>query len=260
MEKRTSLISFDNLECLSVLDQKTAFPSHYHETYCITLVYKGIEKTKMNGHDIFCESGSISIAHPYEIHSNPLTSIDSSVQFETIYISQDLIRFLLNGKIIHFFNRVITNQTLSINFINLKEKMDVGNEKLIEIALKKFIQNLVEYGRLSFDFFDEKVPSFNHNIHEFIRNNLKDKLTLDVLSRLTNMDKYNFVKKFKIETGMTPINYVLMKKIFSAKNEICKDNGLTDIAYAYDFSDLAHFSKTFKRFIGIAPKVYQNRL
>jgi len=58
-------------------------------------------------------------------------------------------------------------------------------------------------------------------------------------------------------TGMTPMNYVLMRKIFSSKALIKSNLELTEIAYQYNFTDIAHFSKTFKRFIGISPKKYQ---
>ncbi len=56
---------------------------------------------------------------------------------------------------------------------------------------------------------------------------------------------------------MTPMNYVLMRKIFSSKKYIKSNIELTEIAYKYNFTDIAHFSKTFKRFIGISPKLYQ---
>ena len=56
------------------------------------------------------------------------------------------------------------------------------------------------------------------------------------------------------------MNYILMKKIFSSKKLIDSNSELTDIAYQYNFTDLAHFSKTFKRFIGVSPKKYQESL
>jgi len=59
---------------------------------------------------------------------------------------------------------------------------------------------------------------------------------------------------------MTPINYILMKKVFSSKMLINSNTELTTLAYQYNFTDLAHFSKTFKRFVGISPKKYQQSI
>ncbi|SHF84784.1 AraC-type DNA-binding protein [Leeuwenhoekiella marinoflava DSM 3653] len=93
-----------------------------------------------------------------------------------------------------------------------------------------------------------------------IEDNIYNKFCLDELSKMANINKYGFVKKFKTSTGMTPMNYILMKKIFSCKTFIEPNSELTELAYLYNFSDLAHFSKTFKRYIGISPKKFQANL
>lgn len=59
---------------------------------------------------------------------------------------------------------------------------------------------------------------------------------------------------------MTPMNYVLMKKVFSSKKDIHSNSELTEVAYRYNFTDMAHYSKTFKRFIGISPKKYRESI
>jgi AraC-like DNA-binding protein len=56
------------------------------------------------------------------------------------------------------------------------------------------------------------------------------------------------------------MNYVLMRKIFSSKALIKSNIELTEVAYQYNFTDIAHFSKTFKRFIGISPKRYKESI
>ena len=77
---------------------------------------------------------------------------------------------------------------------------------------------------------------------------------------MANINKYGFAKKFKVSKGMTPMNYIIMRKIFSSKRLINPSSELTEIAYQYNFTDMAHFSKTFKRFIGISPKKYQESI
>ena len=78
--------------------------------------------------------------------------------------------------------------------------------------------------------------------------------------KIANLNKFGFAKKFKIFTGMSPMNYILMRKIFSSKKLISPNSELTKIAYQYNFTDMAHYSKTFKRFIGISPKKYKETI
>lgn len=250
-----------DLDYISIEQQTTDFPKHFHETFCISLIYKGIEQINFENQSFFSEKGSLSITNPYEIHSNPLIDKDSCLKFDTIYISSDLMNYLLNGKNITFLNRKINSEKANRLFIELKNAMDTGHSQSIELFLKQFATMLQchsqecnkKYDKHHFHGFDE--------INCHIENHISEKFCLDELSKMANINKYGFVKKFKASTGMTPMNYIMMKKIFSCKSLIDSESELTEIAYQYNFSDLAHFSKTFKRYIGISPKRYQeNRI
>ncbi len=59
---------------------------------------------------------------------------------------------------------------------------------------------------------------------------------------------------------MSPMSYVLMKKVFAAKAKIHAGCDLTDLAYVYNFTDISHFSNSFKKYIGISPKAYRDQL
>lgn len=250
----------DNLEYISIENQTTEFPKHFHETFCISLIHNGIEQIDFENQSLFSEKDCISITNPYEIHSNPLANSSIPLIFDTIYISTDLMKYLLNGKNIRFVNRKINSKKINHLFVQLKNAMDTRNPKFVEFFLEQFIytlkyhsqENENEYGEQDFKDFNE--------INSYIENNIYDKFTLDELSKIANINKFGFVKKFKTSTGMTPMNYILMKKIFSSKNLIDPKSELTEIAYQYNFTDMAHFSKTFKRYIGVSPREYKESI
>jgi len=253
-------MKFENLEYITIENQTTSFPKHFHETFCISLIHQGIEKIDFENQSLFSEAGTISITNPYEIHSNPLIDNDSYLKFDTIYIPNEVMKHVLNGKNIEFLNRQITNKKANKLFLDLKNALNTKNPKTIEFRLFQFInilktysqENKNEYSELNFD-------SFNI-ISDYIEKHIYDKFCLNQLSKMANINKYGFAKKFKVSTGMTPMNYILMRKIFSSKRLINPSSELTEIAYQYNFTDMAHFSKTFKRFVGISPKKYQKTI
>jgi len=253
-------MKFENLEYITIENQTTSFPKHFHETFCISLIHQGIEKIDFENQSLFSEAGTISITNPYEIHSNPLIDNDSYLKFDTIYIPNEVMKHVLNGKNIEFLNRQITNKKANKLFLDLKNALNTKNPKTIEFCLFQFInilktysqENKNEYSELNFD-------SFNI-ISDYIEKHIYDKFCLNQLSKMANINKYGFAKKFKVSTGMTPMNYILMRKIFSSKRLINPSSELTEIAYQYNFTDMAHFSKTFKRFVGISPKKYQKTI
>ena len=216
-----------------------------------------MEQIDFQNQKLFGEQGSISITNPYEVHSNPLIDAKTPISFDTIYISKDLMKYLFDGKNITFLNRKINNQKANKLFTRLKDAIDSKDPQKTTYSLHQFANELrlftEEYQQ---EDYEQDFSTFNE-VNNFIEENIYDKFNLDELSRMANINKYGFVKKFKASTGMTPINYILMKKIFSSKGIIKSDSELTDIAYQYNFTDMAHFSKTFKRFIGISPKKFQ---
>jgi len=253
-------MSFDYLEYIEIENQTTSFPKHFHETFCISLIHKGVEQIDFENRSIFTEAGSISITNPYEVHSNPLIDNDSFLKFDTIYVPIDIMKYALNGKNIKFINRQITNKKASKLFLELKSALALNNNEMIEFYLGQLASALELYSQEN----KSEYLGLNFNnycqIKDYIENHIYDKFSLDELSKIVNINKFGFSKKFKVLTGMTPMNYVLMRKIFSSKTLIKSNLELTEIAYQYNFTDMAHFSKTFKRFIGISPTKYKESL
>ncbi|MBL7560893.1 helix-turn-helix transcriptional regulator [Olleya sp. YSTF-M6] len=251
---------FDTIESITIENQTTEFPKHYHETFCFSLVYKGVNQIDFKNQSVFSEAGSLSIVNPYQIHSNPIIDNVSHIKFDTIYVPKEVLKFIMKGKNIKFTEQSIKSKKVKHLFLSLKSALQKKNNKLIEIHLSKFINSLKfctieneqEYLGLNFDNFKQ--------INQYIEANIQDKFCLNQLSSQANINKFGFSKKFKLTTGMTPMNYILMRKVFSSKKLIHTNLELTEIAYLYNFTDLAHFSKTFKRFIGISPKKYKESI
>lgn len=255
-EQRYKEMTFDTIEHITIENQTTEFPKHFHETFCFSLIYKGVNQIDFEKQSIYSEAGCISIVNPYEIHSNPLIDCEPHIKFDTIYVPQKVMQHVLNGKNIRFVNRKVTNKKANRLFLKLKSVLDTKDQETIQFNLSRFVnalkyateENDEEYSGLDFTCFKE--------ISDYIENHVQEKFCLGELAKMANINKFGFSKKFKTTTGMTPMNYILMRKVFSSKKLIHSNTKLTDVAYQYHFTDMAHFSKTFKRFIGISPKKY----
>ncbi|WAC03043.1 AraC family transcriptional regulator [Lacinutrix neustonica] len=250
----------DDLEYITIENQTTEFPKHFHETFCISLIHKGIEQIDFENQSLFSEAGTISITNPYEIHSNPLFDKKNQLKFDTIYIPNQLMKNILNGKNIKFINRNIKSKNANNLFVKLKNAIDKQETENIEFYLRQFISKLKSYSQENENEYSELNLNSFKQINNYIETHIYDKFSLNELSKIANINKFGFAKKFKTSTGMSPINYILMKKVFSSKKLINQQTELTAIAYQYNFTDLAHFSKTFKRFVGISPKNYQQSI
>ena len=167
------------------------------------------------------------------------------------------MKYFLGGKNITFINRKIIDASANALFVEIVNALNSGDVKSTEKFLSQFINIIKQYAQDKKGEYSEISFSSLESVKSYIDHNLEEKINLEELASIANINKYGFAKKFKFSVGMSPMNYVLMKKIFSSKKTITNYSNLTNIAFDYNFTDMAHFSKTFKRFVGLSPKIYQ---
>ncbi len=246
----------EGLKLISFENQKKPFPLHFHKEYCISLIRDGVEVIETKDETCYGKANDITITHPYELHANPLYSATNSLTFDTLYISSSLFESsAIMQSLRYFTNRRIQNEKVTFDFLTLKRMMLSGTKEDIQKAVSIFVNTLILQTNT-----EVYVPSLplQHwdTLEKFIQDHIKSPLRLEDLAAIATINKYSFARNFKKSTGLTPINYVLMKKVFDAKEQMTKNTILKDMAYDYNFVDTAHFSKFFKRFVGISPKMY----
>ncbi|MEL6837567.1 MAG: AraC family transcriptional regulator [Bacteroidota bacterium] len=255
------LRSQDQMELLSVQNLQQGFPEHYHDTFCISLIRQGTEAIQFREHSWYAPAGHFSITNPQEIHANPLLPA-KNLTFDTLYISQDMVDHFMGRKDVSFQHVAYSNAKAVAAFDQLARSFfHPAAPAQIEGALQFLLRTLSPIAQARSSDLIESFPSLKwEQLIAFIEAQIKEKIDLALLARLMHMDKYQFAKAFRKRFGLSPINFVLMKKVFCAKADITAGTDLTSIAYTYNFSDLAHFSRTFKRFIGVPPNTYKSGL
>jgi AraC family transcriptional regulator len=105
------------------------------------------------------------------------------------------------------------------------------------------------------------APKTLRTILDCIQADLCGDLSLRRLAGLTGMSLDGFIRSFKRSTGVPPHQYVLRKRVESAQALLADRRlSLTEIALRTGFSDQSHFSKIFRRMIGVAPRSYRQRV
>ncbi|MHC5310617.1 AraC family transcriptional regulator [Myroides sp. LJL116] len=247
----------DDIDFIRIKGQNTSFPMHFHETFCISYIHNGLEQIQFTDHTTFCQSASISITNPFEVHANPLVDKDNKVSFDTIYLSKDLMSYLSGYKEIYFKQRIITSPLVNSLFHQLIYHLQTQQNNLVHTVLKQFINAILPFAsKGACQEITASILKQNHTLVEYIDNHLQDRLTLDSLASVAAINKYSLVRDFKTQTGLTPMHYMHMKKIYACKEMLFKNTPIEELVHDYNFTDMAHFSKSFKNFIGLSPRAY----
>ena len=97
---------------------------------------------------------------------------------------------------------------------------------------------------------------------EYIHSYLDSELSLTELAAQLNLSPFHFARLFKKSLGLSPHKYVMQNRIERAKRAIsvAADLSLSDIALQVGFYDQTHFSKTFKKYVGVSPKAFSKQV
>ncbi|MEM9507829.1 MAG: AraC family transcriptional regulator [Cyanobacteria bacterium P01_E01_bin.35] len=93
---------------------------------------------------------------------------------------------------------------------------------------------------------------------EYIHAHLESELSLTELATQLNLSSFHFARLFKKSLGLSPHKYVLQNRIERAKKLIVAASHipLSDVALQVGFYDQTHFSKAFKKYLGVSPKAF----
>jgi AraC family transcriptional regulator len=90
---------------------------------------------------------------------------------------------------------------------------------------------------------------------------IAEDLDLETLSAESGYSRNHFLRLFNAATGSAPHQYLLRLRIDKAQTMIRNHSvNLLDVALACGFSSHAHFSKVFRKVLGITPSQFRRSL
>lgn len=96
---------------------------------------------------------------------------------------------------------------------------------------------------------------------EYIHVHIGDSINVEEIADLAAITKPYFIKLFKREFGLSPIQYINKKKVERAQLLLyTTDQTVKEVAYALGFSDQNYFIRMFHKVTGLTPLKYRKIL
>ena len=91
---------------------------------------------------------------------------------------------------------------------------------------------------------------------DYIENNLDNNINFETVAKEVGMSAFYFHRIFSAIIGVSPTTYIRNRRLTLAAQEISKNNeNILVIALKYGFDSHEAFSRAFKNFHGVAPKM-----
>lgn len=128
----------------------------------------------------------------------------------------------------------------------------------VQLAISIFRQTGIA-GRLNISAADQNA--FIKKAIAHLKENIEESFSLQALSDIASMSKYNFARKFKQMTGKTPYEYLMDIRIMNALESLSNPSyKVIDVALQCGFKSHSHFSQQFRLRTGMTPKEYRKKI
>lgn len=150
------------------------------------------------------------------------------------------------------------------NILREMEQKQTGYEDICQAYMEILIIRLMRNIALSVQVHPLEHVSGNSQcaaVRHYIDLHFKEPLTLDQLSEEAHINKYYLSHIFKQEYGISPINYMISRRLEESKYLLAEtDLSMSQIAQLMGFSSLSYFSQVFRNTQGVSPKEYRQNL
>ncbi len=254
---------------------------HFNEGIEICYVTKGRYEWVVGDKSFLLFPGDGFITCPWQKHGSPREVVDLGEIYWIVLKPQfflknerfkmgewsrftdaenEFIANILSNNINHKLSKA---NELKLFFLELHNEIDnkgFGYKQRICNLAEEFLitvvriiqsrENLKKQSENWFSYFDN-----------MLKNNLGKKWTLEEMALQNQVGITKLIQLVKEYSGYTPANYLIFLRLEAAKKMLSETNKkLTEIAYDSGFYSSQHFSSTFSKWVGVAPKDYRLKI
>lgn len=91
---------------------------------------------------------------------------------------------------------------------------------------------------------------------DYILEHIQEELSMEELAHISLLSVSRFKQKFKLELGISPRNFINLRKVELAKRLLQEGHSVTQVAMDLGFSSSNYFSSVFRRYTSYSPSQY----
>lgn len=237
---------------------------HFHPFAEIFYVLGGKGRFTVENDSFDVKVDDMIIVNPNVYHHEDSTG---SEPLEYVVLGVDKLTFSLNGEENDFLYQSFEKDNDDVQYyiyqmLYESEIKKVGYaamcQKLLELLILKVVRSMQL--DLSNNPLQKHIKREIKTICQYIDQNYSDNLTLESLAEYMNMNKYYMAHEFKKNIGVSPINYLIERRLQECKSLLTTTSlSIAEISETVGFSSQSYFSQIFKKNMDMTPLQYRQQ-
>ncbi len=266
MENEERTVRFDNdlkIEAYHFKGIMQKFPNHFHEYYVIGFVERGHRSLTCKNREYTINAGDLLLFNPLDNHTCEQVD-DQALDWRCLNIEKDVMcrvaKEITGTDNLPVFTSTVVCQSDAVSILKdlhdmiMKETKEFNKEETFYFLIEQLIGDYTKPVM-------ETMKQVTREIQaacDYMEDNYTETITLTELSKVSGLNKYTLLRNFTMQRGITPYQYLSTIRVNKAKKLL--ETGVSPIEAALQsgFTDQSHFTRFFKTFIGLTPKLYQD--
>jgi len=239
------------------------FPRHTHDQYGIGVVDAGAHGSWSDRGQVEATPGNLICVNPGEVHDGrPLG--ERSRSWRLLYLDPstvvDALEDISDGasRDFMFVAPVFADEDVRALFDGAFSHACRGNVMECETGLLKLVACLRRHSTGGYSERRRPIPRIAR-ARARIDADPTAHLSLTELAREAGLSRYQLIRGFARETGLTPHAYILQHRMARARQLLLGGRDLAEVALAAGFYDQSHLTRYFVRQFGVTPRRYSSR-
>ncbi len=250
------LPNLGEVELLRAHQQTQTFARHTHEGYAVGVIERGALGFFYRGENVTAPAGHINLCVPGEVHTRQ-PAAPAGWSYRMFYLGAPVLQQVAadvadRPRELPFFGPgVIDDPPLAQRLREVHLRLEEPSTPLLEqetLVLGMLAQlvrrhadappSLARMGR---------EPRAVGQIKRYLEDRYADEVSLEQLSRLTQLSRYHLVRVFREAVGIPPYAYLRQVRVMRAKAMLASGQPIAEVALATGFTDQSHLHRWFKR-------------
>ena len=247
--------------------------NHYHDTYELFFVVKGIRYIFLDGVCHVLNPWDVILIKPYQTHYMQSLSSEFYARY-VLNFAPDYLDDMLKPAEKQRFLEVLQNDILHltpeqseelVNVFQRLQKYYNRHDAISEKLKKNYCLELLLLCREYREYYERKertqMPELTAAPRQeildaiaYINAHYAEKMDLDTIASQIHLSKYYFCHIFREVTGATVLEYLTNVRLTRASRLLVESSlSIQEIAQKTGFASLVHFSRTYRNAYGVSP-------
>ena len=244
--------SVQGIEAVSLCTNH-AFPRHSHDEFGVGVVRAGAQHSWSGIGSVEAYPGDVISCNPNEIHDGiPIGG--SARHWDMLFIDAAIVAHHsvhLCDSVEEFTAPALSSPALRLQFDKLLSCVTgCFNPLKVDEELSQLLELMLLGGRV------DALATADNNIDpviDWIDQDPASSHSLDELASTAGISKYQLIRSFKKQLGITPHAYIVQQRVRLARRLIQAGESLTTAALASGFADQSHLTRSFQKQYAFTP-------